>query len=103
MRSGVRSAGSRVLPAGCNAGRHPGDDLGDLGFRSINDGDLGAVNVRKLIQKRIRGSIGGATIDGDVNAAVAANVGERGAFTEVSSTQHVDAARPRRDKQQPRR
>jgi hypothetical protein len=45
------------------------------------------MNVRKLIQERIRRSSGGVQVDSDVNAVVAANVGERGAVTHVSSTQ----------------
>jgi hypothetical protein len=49
------------------------------------------MNVRKIIQERIRGAIGGAKVDGDVNAVVAANVGERGAVTKVSSSSRAQA------------
>jgi hypothetical protein len=45
------------------------------------------MNIRKAIQERIRRSSGGVKVDSDVNAVVAANVGERGAVTHVSSTQ----------------
>jgi hypothetical protein len=45
------------------------------------------MNIRKLIQERIRRSSGGVQVESDVNAVVAANVGERGAVTHVSSTQ----------------
>jgi hypothetical protein len=49
------------------------------------------MNFRKVIKDRIRGSIGGTRVDGDVNAVVAANVGERGAVTKVSSTSRAEA------------
>jgi hypothetical protein len=57
------------------------------------------MNVRKLIQRRIRRSSGGVQVDSDVNAVVAANVGERGAVTHASSTQRStkSAARGRDD------
>jgi hypothetical protein len=47
------------------------------------------MNIRKLIQERIRRSSGGVQVESDVNAVVAANVGERGAVTHVSSTQRA--------------
>jgi hypothetical protein len=43
------------------------------------------MQIRKLIQRRIRRSLGGVDFQGDVNAAVAANVGERSQTTRVSS------------------
>jgi hypothetical protein len=43
----------------------------------------------KLIQRRIRRSEGGVDVKGDVNAAIAANVGERGATTSASSSQRI--------------
>jgi hypothetical protein len=43
----------------------------------------------KLIQRRIRKHGNGVDFVGDVNAAVTANVGERGAHTTTSSTQRV--------------
>jgi hypothetical protein len=43
----------------------------------------------KLIQRRIRKHGNGVDLVGDVNAAIAANVGERGAQTSTSSTQRI--------------
>jgi hypothetical protein len=43
----------------------------------------------KLIQRRIRRHGNGVDFVGDVNAAVAANVGESGAHTSSSSTQRI--------------
>jgi hypothetical protein len=51
-----------------------------------------------LIRRKIRESAKGADVAGDVNAAVAANVGERGGVTTASSTQTAKASsaeRPR--------
>jgi hypothetical protein len=50
------------------------------------------VRIRELIERRIRRSGGGANVDSDVNAVVAANVGERGAVTHASSTQTAKTA-----------
>jgi hypothetical protein len=49
------------------------------------------VNVRKVIRERIRRSSGGVNVNSDVHAVVAANVGERGKVTHVSSTQRSTA------------
>jgi len=49
------------------------------------------MDIRKIIQKRIRRTAGGTTFASDVNASVAANVGERGAVTRVSSTQRAES------------
>lgn len=43
------------------------------------------MNVRKIIDKSIRHRSGGSEIVGDVNAVVAANVGEKGSRNAVSS------------------
>jgi hypothetical protein len=43
----------------------------------------------KVIQRRIQGRDGGVDVKGGVNATVAANVGERGATTQVSSKQRI--------------
>jgi hypothetical protein len=43
------------------------------------------MRFRKVIQRRIRRSGGGVDAVGDVNAAIAANVGERSQTTHVSS------------------
>lgn len=46
------------------------------------------MNVRKIIQKHIRRSVGGVDLASDVNAVISANVRERGSSTTVvSSTQ----------------
>lgn len=50
------------------------------------------MQVRKIIQKRIRGALAG-----DRNAAVAINVGERGVVTKVSSSQST-SGEPRAEK-----
>jgi hypothetical protein len=47
------------------------------------------MNLRHLIQRRIRRKTSNVDVQGDVNAVVAANVGERGGSTSVSSRQHV--------------
>ena len=47
------------------------------------------MNIRKLIEKRIRHSSGGVDVVGDVNAVIAANVDERGSTSQVSSRQRV--------------
>jgi hypothetical protein len=47
------------------------------------------MRVAEIIRRRIRSKSGGVDFAGDVNAAIAANVGERGAATRVSSSQHV--------------
>ncbi len=60
------------------------------------------MNVRRLIQKRIRHASEGVNVVGDVNAAVSANVNEPGpSRTHVSSRQRVvqrsGGAAPKRD------
>ena len=47
------------------------------------------MNLRHLIQRRIRRRVDGVDVQGDVNAVIAANLGERGSSTSVSSKQHV--------------
>lgn len=49
------------------------------------------MNVKKVIQERIRRRTQGLDVEADVNAAVAANVGERGRTTSVSSTSTATA------------
>jgi hypothetical protein len=44
------------------------------------------MRLRKIIQRRIRERRDGVAIAGDVNAAISANVAERNAVTDVSST-----------------
>jgi hypothetical protein len=55
------------------------------------------MQIRKRFQKRIRRVRNGVSLAGDVNAAVAANVGERNTVTHVSSRQ--DAAEAERRKE----
>ena len=43
----------------------------------------------KLIQRRIRKHTNGVDFVGDVNAAIAANVGESGAHTSSTTTQRI--------------
>lgn len=57
------------------------------------------MQIRKLIERRIRRSGRGVDFDADVNAVVAANVGERGAVTHASSKQTASAvSKPQRRK-----
>jgi hypothetical protein len=59
------------------------------------------VQIRKLIERRIRRAGRGVNVDADVHGVVAANVGERGAVTHASSKQTVSAGsepdKPERD------
>ena len=47
------------------------------------------MNIRKIIEKRIRHSAEGVDVVADVNAVTSANVGERKTHTSVSSRQEV--------------
>jgi hypothetical protein len=47
------------------------------------------MRLSKLIQRRIRKHDRGVDLVGDVNAAISANVGERGATTSTSSSQRI--------------
>jgi len=49
------------------------------------------MQIRKLIERRLRRRAGGVNVDSDVHAVVAANVGERGAVTRASSKQTASA------------
>ena len=49
------------------------------------------MRLRKLIQRRIRGSADGVHVAGDVSAAIAANLGERSQTTHVSSRTSADS------------
>ena len=51
------------------------------------------MNLRKVINRRIRQRGAGVDVQGDVNAVVAANVTERGTSTAVSSKQTVTTRR----------
>jgi hypothetical protein len=62
-------------------------------------GEKRPVQIRKVIQRRIRRGSNGVDFVGDVNAAVAGNVGESGQTTHVSSRSSVSAqsVRPEKD------
>jgi hypothetical protein len=47
------------------------------------------MNVRKILQRRIRHSGGGVNAVGDINAVVAGNVNEPGSHTHVSTSQRT--------------
>ena len=47
------------------------------------------MRISKLIQRRIRKQAEGVDVVGDLNAAISANVGERGANTRTSSSQRI--------------
>jgi hypothetical protein len=47
------------------------------------------MNIRKIIERRIRHRTGGVDLDADVNAVIAANVGEPGSVTSASNRQRV--------------
>jgi hypothetical protein len=49
------------------------------------------MQIRKIIQRRLRHSSEGLDFAGDINAAISANVGESGSTTHVSSRSHVVA------------
>jgi len=49
------------------------------------------VQIRKVIQRRIRRSGNGVDLVGDVNAAISANVGERNSVSHVSSRSSVSS------------
>jgi hypothetical protein len=56
------------------------------------------MQIRKIIQRRIRRSSNGVDFVGDLNAAIAGNVGEPSSTTHVSSRSSVSAHSVRRGK-----
>ena len=54
------------------------------------------MQVRKIIQRRLRSRRGGVDVAADLNAAIAANVGERGQTTHVSSRSTAASERAER-------
>jgi hypothetical protein len=54
------------------------------------------MQIRKVIQRRIRRSASGVDLIGDVNAAISGNVGESSNTTHVSSRSTVSAQSARR-------
>jgi hypothetical protein len=49
------------------------------------------MQIKKIIQRRIRRSADGVDLVGDINAAISANVGERSSTSHVSSRSTVSA------------
>ncbi len=47
------------------------------------------MNVRKIIERRLRHRTDGVDLNADVNAVIAANVGERGSVTAASNKHRV--------------
>jgi hypothetical protein len=47
------------------------------------------MNIRKVIRRRIRHQGKTAQVSGDVNAVIAANIGEEGGRTSTSSRQRI--------------
>jgi hypothetical protein len=54
----------------------------------LQAGNTSFVNIKKVIQRRIRHAGAGVNAVGDVNAVIAANVNEGGSRTHVSSRSH---------------
>jgi hypothetical protein len=54
------------------------------------------MQIRKIIQRRIRRSANGVDFSGDVNAAISGNVGESSNTTHVSSRSTVSTQSARR-------
>lgn len=52
------------------------------------------MNVHKIISKRLRRRLGGLDVASDVNVVAAANLGEDGRTTAVSSRQRASAGTP---------
>jgi hypothetical protein len=55
------------------------------------------MQIRKVIQRRIRRNTEGVDVVGDVNAAISANVGESSSTSHVSSRSTVSAQSGGRD------
>jgi hypothetical protein len=58
------------------------------------------MQIRKVIQRRIRGASDNVDFVGDLNAAISANVGEESSTSRVSSRSSVSAQSGRRDKEE---
>lgn len=56
------------------------------------------MNIKKVIRERIRHNVAGVDLDADVNAVVAANVGEKRQTTSVSSTSTASAGQEASDR-----
>jgi hypothetical protein len=60
-------------------------------FAQAHMGENQVMQIRKVIQRRIRGGAEGVDLAGDVNAAISANVGESSSTSHVSSRSSVSA------------
>jgi hypothetical protein len=56
------------------------------------------MQIRKIIQRRVRRNANGVDLVGDVNAAISANVGESSSTSHVSSRSSVSAQSGRQTK-----
>jgi hypothetical protein len=56
------------------------------------------MQIRKIIQRRIRRSADGVDFIGDINAAISGNVGESSSHSHVSSSSSVSARSVQRSK-----
>jgi hypothetical protein len=54
------------------------------------------MQLRKVIERRLRRATAGGDAQADVHAVVAANIGDRGAVTTASSHQAVSAGRKKK-------
>jgi hypothetical protein len=61
-------------------------------------GENFVMQIRKVIQRRIRRNADGFDLVGDVNAAISANVGESSSTSHVSSRSSVSATSVRRNR-----
>jgi hypothetical protein len=80
---------------------HRGDSFGHSSFLVCKWGNRTGVNVTKVIRERIRTRVAGVDLDADVNAAVAADVGERRQRSVVSSTSRAASGRPAEKPERP--
>ena len=67
-------------------------------FTAAPPGEKTSMQIRKIIQRRIRRSAGGVDFIGDVNAAISGNVGESSSYSHVSSRSSVSAQSVQRGK-----
>ncbi|MDQ1374271.1 MAG: hypothetical protein QOJ09_1609 [Actinomycetota bacterium] len=58
------------------------------------------MQVNKVIRKRIRRTAGGVNFVGDINAAIAGNVGESGSSSHVSVSSRQDIVQTSRRKEE---
>jgi hypothetical protein len=82
---------------------HRGDSFDYPSFSVSKTGNPTDVHIKKVIQERIRRRVEGLDLDADVNAVVAANVGESGQTTSVSSMSSAKAGSRAREGQDPPR